>query len=69
MADQQQLNRYIPTVIDIINTTSIWENRGHTPHELARMANGGQPLPSMQAFYTRLARISGWIVKHVHKGV
>ena len=45
--DMQSLNHYLPVVVGIINTTRIWEHRGHTPHELASMANGGQPLSPM----------------------
>lgn len=26
--------RYIPVIIDIANTTRLWENRGHTPEEM-----------------------------------
>ena len=45
--DTQHFNRYLPVVIGIMNTTRIWEHRGHTPHELDQMAKDGQPLSSM----------------------
>ncbi|MBK3496252.1 SEC-C domain-containing protein [Viridibacillus sp. YIM B01967] len=38
--DQQQLYTYLPVIISIMNTTRLWENRGHTPQELAQMVNG-----------------------------
>ncbi|WP_153723074.1 hypothetical protein [Sporosarcina cascadiensis] len=30
----EKAERYIPAVIEIANTTRLWENRGHTPSEL-----------------------------------
>ncbi|MGE7545216.1 hypothetical protein [Sporosarcina newyorkensis] len=30
----EKAERYIPVIIDIANTTRLWENRGHTPNEL-----------------------------------
>ncbi|WP_301108582.1 hypothetical protein [Sporosarcina sp.] len=30
----EKAERYIPTVIEVANTTRLWENRGHTPSEL-----------------------------------
>lgn len=45
--DMKQLNDYMHILTLIANTTRIWENRGHTPDELAQMARQHlQPLPS-----------------------
>lgn len=44
--DMKQLNEYIHALTMIANTTRIWENRGHTPSELAQM---GSQLPSILA--------------------
>ena len=35
--DMEQLNEYMQAITMIVNNTRIWENRGHTPHELAQM--------------------------------
>ncbi|WP_203363642.1 plasmid pRiA4b ORF-3 family protein [Bacillus sp. REN10] len=35
--DMKQLNEYVRVITAIANTTRIWENRGHTPKELAEM--------------------------------
>ncbi|WP_153732631.1 hypothetical protein [Sporosarcina obsidiansis] len=34
-----EAERYIPLIIDIANTTRLWENRGHTPDELVQLIN------------------------------
>ncbi len=44
--DMKQLNEYMHILTKIANTTRIWENRGHTPHELSQMGKHHlQPLP------------------------
>ncbi|WP_370456071.1 YecA family protein [Sporosarcina sp. ANT_H38] len=35
--DMKQLNEYMQAITMLSNNTRIWENRGHTPHELAQM--------------------------------
>lgn len=37
MKDMKQLNEYVHAITMIANHTRIWENRGHTPNELAQM--------------------------------
>ena len=45
--DMKQLNEYMHAITMIANTTRIWENRGHTPDELAQMEKHHlMPLPS-----------------------
>ena len=45
--DMKQMNEYMQVITMIANTTRIWENRGHTPHELAQMGKHHlMPLPS-----------------------
>ncbi len=35
--DMKHLNEYMQAITMIANNTRIWQNRGHTPHELAQM--------------------------------
>jgi len=45
--DMKQMNEYMHAITMIANSTRIWENRGHTPHELAQMGKCHLiPLPS-----------------------
>lgn len=45
--DMKQMNEYMHVITMIANSTRIWENRGHTPHELAQMGKRHlMPLPS-----------------------
>ncbi|WP_186670933.1 plasmid pRiA4b ORF-3 family protein [Sporosarcina sp. BP05] len=45
--DMKQMNEYMHVIAMIANSTRIWENRGHTPHELGQMGKRHlMPLPS-----------------------
>jgi len=46
--DMNQMNDYARAIMMVSNHTRIWENRGHTPHELAQMEKHHlMPLPSI----------------------
>ncbi|TQR21839.1 plasmid pRiA4b ORF-3 family protein [Psychrobacillus vulpis] len=45
--DMKQLTEYVGAITMIANTTRVWENRGHTPTELAQMEKHHlKPLPT-----------------------
>lgn len=49
--DINQANQYIELITKIANTTRVWENRGHTPHELFQMERHYlQPLPKETSY-------------------
>ncbi|CAM3229538.1 plasmid pRiA4b ORF-3 family protein [Filibacter tadaridae] len=46
LTNREQLQRYLQPVMEIANSTRIWENRGHTPDELFQMEKHHlKPLP------------------------
>lgn len=37
LENQDQINVYVKAIVDVANNVRLWENRGHTPHELLAM--------------------------------